>query len=491
MAVGTFIQPDFTAQDATSYKTNIDNSIAVTGAVAARFAVTENSPADMTVSVASGFLPARGSVPIAVGAQVSATVSAPVANPRFDIISISTVDGALTVTAGAENATPQDPAVPAENIALARLRLSVAQAAISNQDIDDLRGPLTALKSMDNTEATAAVSTLPRSIDSVTLKNAINTHAPLPDLSNATDPLARANIMNLIMQDVFSTSANDTNLVNGFIEKAVNLTLAAGNFSASTGTVQSKYYTSTAVDAVPTMAAATNGAVTVAESSVYSASYPAWSLFNDTGGTWISSGDNSLPQWVSVDFGAVTAVYKWRIKSYSTTTYNPTNFKLQGSNDNASWSDIVTVTAAGWAAATWYEYLIKESYQYYRMYVTATEGATRVSLLEMELIGANAVLGNLDAESSLHTALSAPTSADIYALFDRGSSADIQLKLSTDNGVSYTSGTNLVKLDDIGGLALWRASVDLSGNAGTQIKAKTVTLNNVDIELHDIGIMWN
>ncbi len=84
---------------------------------------------------------AANSVPSTVSQQTTTAFTAPVNNPRNDIVCIDRSTGAYYVSTGTENAAPVDPQMPANKIALARVRLSPGITAITNDLIDDLRVP--------------------------------------------------------------------------------------------------------------------------------------------------------------------------------------------------------------------------------------------------------------------------------------------------------------------------------------------------------------
>ena len=139
MTASTFNQPDYTAQTNTVYKTSIDDSIKVLMRIAAAFAVHEQSTPDMTVKVDAGHISAEAAIHLEVAAQNSATLVAPVTNPRYDIVYIDKVTGVVGVAGGVEAGSPSDPTVPSDKIAIARLSMTVAMTEIANADITDLR----------------------------------------------------------------------------------------------------------------------------------------------------------------------------------------------------------------------------------------------------------------------------------------------------------------------------------------------------------------
>ncbi len=146
--VSTFIQPDNTSQDGTTYKTSLDDAAAVFKRIAATFAPHAQSTPDMSVRVDAGNIATVGGIHTEVAAQNTETLTAPTTNPRKDIVTIDRVTGAVGVATGAEAVSPVDPTLPTETLVIARINLTVGMTEIANADIEDLRSvPLSAFPS--------------------------------------------------------------------------------------------------------------------------------------------------------------------------------------------------------------------------------------------------------------------------------------------------------------------------------------------------------
>ena len=138
--VSTFVQPDFTSQTATVYKTSIDDAVAVHHQVAGPFAPHEKSVPDLQVLIdAADFSVMATRVTVSIAQQTTAAFTAPTTNPRNDIISADLLTGVISVTTGAESASPVDPVFTADEFPIARIRLTVGMSEITNADIDDIR----------------------------------------------------------------------------------------------------------------------------------------------------------------------------------------------------------------------------------------------------------------------------------------------------------------------------------------------------------------
>lgn len=137
--VSTFVQPDFTSQSETDYKTALDDAASVFARMAAAFAPSEAATPDMTVSVLPGFLSSVGSLPLEVGSQATVALTAPGSQSQIYIVHISTASGVVGISSGAVSGSPVDPAIPAATVAVARVTVVQSQTSIANSDIDDLR----------------------------------------------------------------------------------------------------------------------------------------------------------------------------------------------------------------------------------------------------------------------------------------------------------------------------------------------------------------
>lgn len=144
MAVGTFVQPDFETQkgDGTAYATNLDNAIAAMKGIGGGLAVHEAATPNMTVVVDAGTIQdASDGTVIAVAQTTTSTITAPSAEPRWDIVYVTLADGTLGIETGVEAASPSLPTLDPGLWALAKIYLTVGMTAIANTDITDMRTP--------------------------------------------------------------------------------------------------------------------------------------------------------------------------------------------------------------------------------------------------------------------------------------------------------------------------------------------------------------
>lgn len=140
MSVSTFVQPDFTSQSATVYKTSIDDGIAVHHQMAGPFAPHEQAVPDLTVRLdAANFSDLITRTTVTKAAQNTAAFTAPTVDPRNDIIYVDRITGDVGVDAGSEAVSPIDPIITLGKLPIARVRLTVGMTEIANADIDDIR----------------------------------------------------------------------------------------------------------------------------------------------------------------------------------------------------------------------------------------------------------------------------------------------------------------------------------------------------------------
>lgn len=133
--VTKFQQPDFTGQDATTYKSSIDNSIAMLAQLAKQFAPREMATPALGITIEEGIL----SDGTHIAAQNVAGIGAPSASPRIDRIYYDMNLRSFQRVVGAEASSPVAPSLPFGAIPIAQIYLTVGMTAIRNADIMDDR----------------------------------------------------------------------------------------------------------------------------------------------------------------------------------------------------------------------------------------------------------------------------------------------------------------------------------------------------------------
>lgn len=113
----------------------------------------------MTMRLGRGSIPVSDSLSTDVAVQACSTLTAPSGNPRKDLVTVDKSTGALTVTTGAEAASPSVPSVPSGEIPISVINLTVGMTEIVNSDIEDIRvlsllpGTISSITDNGNAEA--------------------------------------------------------------------------------------------------------------------------------------------------------------------------------------------------------------------------------------------------------------------------------------------------------------------------------------------------
>lgn len=233
---------------------------------------------------------------------------------------------------------------------------------------------------------------------------------------------------------------------------------------------------------------------------------------NNTGGTsvvWSISANAAVGSAcaATVDFGSSTLVGGIRV-------YTPADgggfahvfgWKLQYSDDNSAWTDIVasganggpidTTTAGGWSAN--YSFTAV-SHRYWRI-IPATNGSSGsgLQISEIELFDSgSATTDNLTVRSAAFTAAAAPSVMKAVIRVKEVDAAtagtDYTLEFSRDNGTTWTTATLTELFTAPGSIRVCETNlVDVSGQpSGTSPRWRYKTLNSKMVELHDVLAYW-
>lgn len=138
MAVATYLEPNFTIQDAASYKTSIDGAFSVHHRLGGVFAPHEQAVPDLTVAFDAGMI-YSGIVLTEVASQSTGAITAPVTDFRIDRVVADGTTGIVSVITGVENASPVAPVITENSIPLCQIALATSTTAITNFLITDER----------------------------------------------------------------------------------------------------------------------------------------------------------------------------------------------------------------------------------------------------------------------------------------------------------------------------------------------------------------
>lgn len=139
MTVAKFTQPNYLTQTAAAYKAAIDAAIAVLATTGGDYACHAKDTPDMQVLVDAGQLFLANSTLVSNAQQTSATIVAPVGNPRIDRIVINDQTGVVSVITGTPAASPVAPAITAGTRPVAQILLQTSSTVIANSMITDER----------------------------------------------------------------------------------------------------------------------------------------------------------------------------------------------------------------------------------------------------------------------------------------------------------------------------------------------------------------
>ena len=175
-------------------------------------------------------------------------------------------------------------------------------------------------------------------------------------------------------------------------------------------------------------------------------------------------------------------------------------YKLQASNDGASFTDIdsrssVTHNGALSSSQIKYSFSKTTAYRYWRFVIVSSNGTyTGIGNIEIEY----ADISNGTLVSNAFTADSAPSNSIVGVQVVENESitinTDLTAEVSRDNGTTFTACTLSLKstLGASGTKYYESASTDISSQpSGTSMKYRIKTLNTKDIEVHGVALKWS
>lgn len=120
-----------------------------------------------------------------------------------------------------------------------------------------------------------------------------------------------------------------------------------------------------------------------------STGFEAWKAFdNDTGTSWLANTANLVPQSLTAQKSTAETISAYAVTA-DTYVGAPKDFKLQGSNNGSSWTDLDTRTGITWSGTERKQYAVGSpaAYTYYRLYITAVQdNAYEPAVIRLELL---------------------------------------------------------------------------------------------------------
>jgi len=148
-------------------------------------------------------------------------------------------------------------------------------------------------------------------------------------------------------------------------------------------------------DRVPVMTSDTTPSGVASASTVYSSTYPAWKAFNRTNDgvddCWHSNG--VAPQWLGYQFvnAVKVSLVSMTSRNQSNNGVMPEDFKIQGSDDGNTWTDLGSYTwTHGLTGNATDSYFVSNSnsYKYYRMYgETCVVSGAKMNMAKLQFFG--------------------------------------------------------------------------------------------------------
>lgn len=452
----------------------VEDATTVLAQTAVQFAPHEQTMPNMTVAVDAGRLFDTSTKTVTeVAAQSTATVAAPAANPRNDIVYVDLTTGAVGVTTGAEAPSPVDPAVPDDKAPVARIHLTTSTTTITNDDIDDLR-----VLTGANTGAGGGTTTVVTGLENVILNRLEIAQQHSLTAGNLVDGMFDAFTDELGVDT--ATSSNEYHDGSSF-----SFTNYPPGIFGSDLTTQ-------------------GGAIA---SSELAGSFQKERAFDDNDVTrWAHDGINepvdATGQYIGQDFGIGNAP---NVRRVSFSQHTPTSNYISGLNsiavdysDNGSaWTQADTVSPIANGLLQNFDIANGGTHRWWRIRAlqdTADPNAAW-SVFELQM-NEPSPTSDLTLLSNAFTAQVQPDSVDIAILWDEIDPAtlntDILVDVSRDGGTTFTLGTLANRGNYSPAREILTATVDVSGQpAGTSMKWRIRTANLKSQRFHGVGLTWS
>ena len=200
--------------DSATYKAAIDAAILVLAREAAMFNPHAQDVPNMTILVDAGSIIYNGGI-VAKSQQTTPTITAPVSNPRIDLVVIDGSTATVAVVTGVEAGSPAVPALPSGKFPIAQISLTVGMTQILNTSINDLRVGFGGSAIID---AAANIGSL-RTIGTGALQACAGNDSRLTAFGNGT-----------VSQSKLKTSSGAVGMVNTASDFNTNFTLPGGQY---------------------------------------------------------------------------------------------------------------------------------------------------------------------------------------------------------------------------------------------------------------------
>lgn len=142
---------------------------------------------------------------------------------------------------------------------------------------------------------------------------------------------------------------------------------------------------------VPTLSSNSQDGYEVTASSYYGSHYPYHAFDNSSGvdNKWLSNSGDVNEAWLKIELPEAVAVDTFQIQSPNEEYRDraPKKFKIQGSNDDTFWTDLVSETNLSWAQNQIRKWNIENetAFRFYRIFIEESNGANFVDIGEFSL----------------------------------------------------------------------------------------------------------
>lgn len=170
------------------------------------------------------------------------------------------------------------------------------------------------------------------------------------------------------------------------------------NSTWCTAICNSTYFESVLIVKVPTMTSNSAPSGTASCSSVYSSNYAYYAFDNKTNTYW--NGNTAANEWLTYEFPSAVIARKFKLIPRYSDGCRIKNYKIQGSNDGTTYTDLYSGQCANqdYSSNPIYDNITNDTaYKYYRLYVTDNypAGMYYIAAVEVQFYGRHTAQTNI------------------------------------------------------------------------------------------------